>query len=110
MGLEVTSTMEKCEACAIGKSKQKSVPKQTDNKATAGELIYMDIASIKNPRQGGKKFWILLVDAYSGCAVSRFVKQKNEIVEVGVQLFNDLSKNVYRLKPSHVITRAKTRS
>jgi transposase InsO family protein len=99
MGLEVTVTMEKCEACAIGKSKQKSVPKQTDNKATApGELIYMDIARIKNPSQGSKKYWILFVDAYSGCAVSRFVKQKDESVEVGVQFFNDLSQEGIQIK------------
>jgi hypothetical protein len=40
MGINLTGHLEKCEACAIGKSEQKSVPKQTERKVTEpGELL-----------------------------------------------------------------------
>jgi tRNA U34 2-thiouridine synthase MnmA/TrmU len=66
MNLTVTGTMTKCEACAIGKSKQKTVPKRSDIMVTSpGEMMHIDIASIKHPSKGGKKFWILFVDGFS---------------------------------------------
>jgi hypothetical protein len=64
LGLEVTGSLKTCEAQSIGKSKQTSVPK-SDERSTSypGDLLYLDIAGIKNRSKGKKKYWILFVDA-----------------------------------------------
>ena len=60
MGIEVTGKIHNCESCAIGKAKQRSVPKIDDRTYTRpGELRYMDISGIRKPSKGGKRFWIL---------------------------------------------------
>jgi hypothetical protein len=72
-------------ACAIGKDKQKSVPKVNSREyGCPGELMYMDIAGIRIQATATKK--ILFVDSYSGCAISRFVKCKSELADLVAQL------------------------
>ena len=52
-----------CMSCAIGKSKQKNVPKTTQVKADRpGERLFIDISSMKMRSLGGSKFWALIVD------------------------------------------------
>jgi hypothetical protein len=91
MGLEVTGSLKTCESCAIGKAKQQSVPKHDDRVFKhPGELIYMDIAGIKKPSKGKKKFWVLFMDAFSGCIVSRFIQSKRDLAVVGIEVLRTL--------------------
>ena len=91
MGLEVTGKLGTCENCAIGKSKQKSVPKESSDKdMKPGELLYMDTSSVKEPSHGGKLHWILFVDAKTDCCISRFVKRKSSLRIVGLQVLREL--------------------
>jgi hypothetical protein len=47
LGVIVTGKLDKCESCAIGKEKQKSVPKEDHKEFSApGELIYMDLTAM----------------------------------------------------------------
>ena len=83
MGVEITGKLKICEPCAVGKSKQKSVPKEDTRLVTVpGELLYMDIAGIHEPSKGGMKYWILFVDGFSRCSVFRFAKQKWRILDL----------------------------
>jgi hypothetical protein len=54
-------------------------------------MLYMDISSIRTPSKGNKKFWVLFVDAYSKCAMSRFLRYKSELVKVGLEFLQHLT-------------------
>ena len=62
LGYELTGKAIKCERCAIGKMKQKSINKTTSTDRTkfkTGEKLYMDISSVKGTRAGGSKYWAM---------------------------------------------------
>ena len=90
-GLTLTGDFQPCENCAMAKSRQKNVKKMTEITVTApGELLYMDISSVKKKSIGGNKFWLLIVDAFSDVSWSCFIKQKSETKQVVLQLIKDL--------------------
>jgi hypothetical protein len=94
LGLEVTGKLAPCDKCAIGKSQQKAVPKETDRVVTKpGELMYVDISSTKHLSLGrGVKNWIMFVDAYSDMCISRFfVQRKSSMRIVGLQVIRQLA-------------------
>ena len=73
LGYEVIGTFDTCEACSIGKARQKNVNKDwKGGSLTAGERLYVDISSIQGVSFGGAKFWTLIVDDYSGYCWSYF--------------------------------------
>lgn len=73
-----------CISCAMGKSKQKKIPKTTHVKATRpGERLFVDISSMKNRSLGGSKFWALVVDDHTDFLWGKFFSKKS-----------DLSKNI----------------
>jgi hypothetical protein len=76
-----------CESCAKGKAKRKKISKlNIDNKATKkGERIFLDIASIKAKSKGGNKFWLLIMDEYTDCTWSHFIKRKSDLPGVVYQ-------------------------
>ena len=58
LGYEGIGTFDTCEACSIGKSRQKNVNKDwKGGSLTAGERLYVDISSIQGVSFGGAKFW-----------------------------------------------------
>ena len=44
----------------------------------AGKRLHVDISSIKGERYGGSKFWVLVVDGYTGYCWSYFIKGKSQ--------------------------------
>jgi hypothetical protein len=87
LGLELTKgTFGVCESCAIGKAKQKNVPKATDLESRDDSLkrVYMDIASIKN-QKGTKqvkfRHWHMMVIGGINLKFSKFYETKNGMIE-----------------------------
>ena len=60
LGWILNGKLQKCEHCAIGKAKQKNVPKYVEKRDfSPGEGWSIDISSIKNSSAGGSKYWCL---------------------------------------------------
>ena len=99
-GLTLTGTFRPCESCAAAKSRQKNVKKMTESvPQEPGELLYMDISSVKQASIGGNKYWLLIVDAFTDVSWSRFLRRKSETKQVILQLLKDLkSKNAVTVK------------
>ena len=55
-GYEVIGKFETCEACSVGKARQKKVNKEwKGGSMTPGEIFYVDISSIQGTSFGGTK-------------------------------------------------------
>jgi hypothetical protein len=87
-------TMHPCEDCAIGKARQKNVPKNLDEdpeeKVQAGRF-FLDIASIKERDDlptPTYKHWRVIVDDRTGYKSSDFYHYKNDMVQPTCQLFH----------------------
>jgi hypothetical protein len=94
LGWEITGVLDVCEACAVGKAKQKSIPKSVDTLySRPDELMFIDIAGFQQPSKGGKRFWILFVDTFSKCSVSRFARYKSELPDIGFNVMQELQVN-----------------
>jgi hypothetical protein len=92
-GWNVTGPMLKCSDCGIGKAKQKSVPKMTqeNSKSTiAGERLFIDISSINSVSFGGSKFWLLILDDATDFTWSFFLKKKSETSLKVIELIKEL--------------------
>ena len=102
LGMELKrGRMYKCEPCAIGKAKQKSIPRATDlsneSKATiAGGRMNLDLTSLKNPKNTDpndkSKFILrnqmrLLHDEYSEMRFVRWHATKDDMVIPVCELF-----------------------
>ena len=82
-GLKVVGKMPLCEPCALAKSKQKKVSKETETVTTKpGEKMYIDVSSVSATSIGGKKFMAMLVDDYSSMKWSFFLKKKSDLNDV----------------------------
>ena len=88
LGITITrGSLDTCEACAIGKAKQKNVPKVSNQipSTKPGELMYLDISTIKGEKDGpavnAKRHWRMMVDDWSGCKFSKFFTTKNGMIE-----------------------------
>ena len=58
LGHELTrGKMDKCEACAVAKAKQKNIPKETSHKKAEkpNGRVYLDISTIKAPKKSKVK-------------------------------------------------------
>jgi hypothetical protein len=98
LGYEVIGTFDTCEACSIGKARQKNINKQwKGGSSVPGERLYVDISSIQGVSFGGAKFWALVVDDFSGYCWSYFLKAKSELKERKFDLVKEL-KNVKFLR------------
>jgi hypothetical protein len=98
LGHEVIGTFDTCEACSIGKAKQKNINKQwKGGSSVPGERLYVDRSSIQGVSFGGAKFWALVVNDFSGYCWSYLIKAKSELKERIIDLVKEL-KNVKFLR------------
>ena len=91
MGIEIVrGAMKKCAACAVGKSKQKNVPKNKDvqkESIVPGERIHLDLSKINAPEeykdlvQMTRPWWRLMVDEATGLKFSEFFETKRAMIE-----------------------------
>ena len=99
-GITLIGQPQPCEECALAKSKQANVSKETDIKSnTPGERLFIDISSIQQQSYGGSKFWCLVVDDCTDMCFSFFLKQKSDQVPLLVDFFKDI-----RAKYSYPVT------
>ena len=67
-----------CKDCAIGKGKQKGVPKEPVPRSTVpGEKLFIDISSPKTASIGGSQHWLLVLDDCTDCPFSFFLSHKD---------------------------------
>ena len=53
-------------------------------------MWYVDISSMKWVGISGKKYWALFVDASTGFTVSKFLENKDDLEEVGLEVCKKL--------------------
>ena len=98
LNLKMKGSMQHCDGCGMGKTKQKKMNKEPVPRAKkVGERMFMDISSIKHESAGGAKFWALFMDDRSGFLINRFLKKKSDLAKVGTTL-------IKRLKTENKIT------
>jgi hypothetical protein len=97
MDVNVTGKLETCENCAMGKAKQKNVPKVNENVSTVpGERLYIDISSIKERSIGGSKFWLLAVDEATHMKWSFFLKSKDQTTATMIPFLKELKAKYFK--------------
>ena len=76
--IKIQGKFDPCESFLLGKARQKNTSKESSHtKSTKpGEMMYLDISSIKGEGYGRKKFWLLIVDEATNNCWSYFLKQK----------------------------------
>mmetsp|Transcript_18815 Transcript_18815/g.23344 ORF Transcript_18815/g.23344 Transcript_18815/m.23344 type:complete len:1201 (+) Transcript_18815:436-4038(+) len=83
-----------CESCAVGKAKQKNVPKRSKHVKAKykGNRMFLDIATVKKPKKSvtvnSKRNWLIMVDEKTNLKFSKFYQKKNDMVEPVCQLVN----------------------
>ena len=89
--IDVKGELKPCKHCAIGKAKQKAVPKLSTNRATVfAERIFFDLSWIKGTSLGGSNYWLLAVDESTKFCWSRFIKKKSDLKTEMVKILDDI--------------------
>ena len=80
MGIKLTGKLEPCETCAQAKIRQASVPKKKEKQVPSrpGYRLFIDISLFKHESMGGKRHWLIVVDEFSDCSHSFFLKRKSD--------------------------------
>lgn len=98
-GWTLMGKLAPCESCAIGKGKQKAVPKETGTRAEKpGERLFIDISSVNHASSGGKKYWVMVVDDHSRFKWSRFIRQKSDLSSEITPLVQELKSKGFEIK------------
>ena len=84
MGIKLTGKLEPCEMCAQAKITQANVPKKKEKQVPSrpGYRMFIDISSFKHESMGGKRHWLIVVDEFSDCSHSFFLRRKNDQTEL----------------------------
>ena len=84
MGIKFTGKLEPCETCAQTKIRQANVPKKNEKQVPSrpGYRLLIDISSFKHESMGGKRHWLIVVDEFSDCSHSFFLKRKSDQIEL----------------------------
>jgi hypothetical protein len=82
-----------CSDCAMGKSKQKNIPKLSPKKATTKlECVGIDISYVNHESFGGAKFFILIHDELSDFIWSKFIKSKDMVTDCMIDWIHEVQK------------------
>ena len=84
MGVKLTGQLELREMCAQAKITQANVPKKKEKQVPSrpGYRMFIDISSFKHESMGGKRHWLIVVDEFSDCSHSFFLKRKSDQIEL----------------------------
>ena len=84
MGIKLTGKLEPCETCTQAKIRQANIPKKKENQVPSrpGYSLFIDISSFKHESMGGKRYWLIVVDEFSDCSHSFFLKRKSDQIEI----------------------------
>jgi transposase InsO family protein len=90
-GLRLKGELKVCAGCAVAKARQMNVNQDWKEGSQApGERVYLDISSMKHKRYGGSCFWVLIVDDYTACCWSIFLRAKSDLTAKVTTLLADL--------------------
>jgi hypothetical protein len=90
-GLKLKGDFKVCKDCAVAKARQKNLNKEWKGRSQVPEeRVYLDISSIRDESYGGSCFWVLLVDHYTDCCWSIFLKQNSNLKGKVMTLLTDL--------------------
>jgi len=80
-----------CKSCALAKSHQKNMNKETKTCSTVpGKWLFIDISSVKNKSYGRLQFWLLVVDNATDLSFSLFLKSKDQTAQAMITLIKSL--------------------
>ena len=79
MKLKLIGRLPPCEVCAQAKIRQRNIPKKKMKKLPTrpGYRVFIDIFSFKQVSRGGNRHWLIVVDEFSDCTHSFFLKRKS---------------------------------
>ena len=94
MKLKLIGRLPPCEVCAKAKIRQRNVPKKKIKKLPTrpGYRVFMDICSFKQVSRGGNRHWLIVVDEFSDCTHSFFLKRKSDQIQIMLIWIRSLSK------------------
>ena len=84
LGIKLTGKLAPCETCAQAKIRQANVPKKKEKQVPSrpGYRLFIDISSFKHETLGGKRHWLIVVDEFSDCSHSFFLKRKSDQIDL----------------------------
>ena len=84
MGIKLTGKLDPCETCTQAKIRQTNIPKKKEPQVPSrpGYRLFIDISSFKHESMGGKRHWLIVVDEFSDCSHSFFLKRKSDQIEL----------------------------
>ena len=94
MKLKLIGRLPPCEACAKAKIRQRNIPRKKMKKLPTrpGYRVFMDIYSFKQVSRGGNRHWLVVVDEFSDCTHSFFLKKKSGQTQIMLIWIRSLSK------------------
>ena len=94
MKLTLIGRLPPCEVCAKAKIRQRNIPKKEMKKlpTTPGYRVFMDICSFKQVSRGGNRHWLIVVDEFSDCTHSFFLKRRSNQNQIMLIWIRSLSK------------------
>ena len=94
MKLKLIGRLPPCEACTKAKMRQRNVPQKKMKKLPTkpGYRVFMDICSFKQVSRGGNRHWLVVVDEFSDCTHSFFLKRKSDQTQIMLIWIRSLSK------------------
>ena len=94
MKLRLIGRLPPCEVCAQAKIRQRNIPKKKMKKLPTrpGYRVFMDIRSFKQVTRGGNRHWLIVVDEFSDCTHSFFLKRKSDQTQIILIWIRGMSK------------------
>ena len=94
MRLKLIGRLAPCEVCAQAKIRQRNMPKKKMKKLPSrpGYRVFIDICSFKQVSRGGNRHWLIVVDEFSDCTHSFFLKKKSDQIQIMLRWIRGLSK------------------
>ena len=80
--VNLTGKVNNCQRCSSEKIRQNNIPRKNEDKSkNPGEMMYLDIVSMRKPSMGGRQHWVMFVDEATKYKKSFVLKKKNKQVE-----------------------------
>ena len=94
MKLKLIGRLPPCQVCAQAKIRQRNVPKKKMKKLPTkpGYRVFIDICSFKQVSRGGNRHWLIVVDKFSDCTHSFFLKRKSDQIQIMLMWIRGLLK------------------
>jgi hypothetical protein len=87
----LTGVAKPCDDCALAKSCQKNLKKESFFRSTVpGERLYIDQSYIRQKSYGGREYWLLIVDDCTDLCWSHFLKSRDEQNSFLISMIKDL--------------------